>query len=245
MKNIKYETKNEEKLIKAIQRKINTLDNGIIGNDTLTTLAGILTPNIFPLTLELYGLPCIIGYDIIAFNPQNKGIYSYTNSMVGSFTYPRAKQPCSILVNNYEVIHNYSCHAYYNKPESVLYKNDKNEIKIKRIMYIAEIEEKIKWAVGGCGLLSNYDPDAEGFTGKNAGVVNYDKHIVLGYKNGMLYGVYFKDADGKIINDICKNKFMFKYAIILDGGGLAAMNGTEKFGKINIYQKQGYAIQFV
>ena len=40
-------------------------------------------------------------------------------------------------------------------------------------------------------------------------------------------------------------KFNFEYAIMLDGGGLAAINGEEKFAKINATAKQGYAIQFI
>jgi hypothetical protein len=32
---------------------------------------------------------------------------------------------------------------------------------------------------------------------------------------------------------------------MLDGGGLAAANFDEKFGQINIYAKQGYALQFI
>ena len=44
---------------------------------------------------------------------------------------------------------------------------------------------------------------------------------------------------------MCKKNFHFDKAILLDGGGLAAINGTETFAQINTSVKQGYAIQFI
>lgn len=245
MKDIKYETSNEEKMIKAIQKSIGAMANGVIGNDTLSCLAENLKCVIFPLTLTIYGCPTIISKDIMPFNPGNKALSYWINSIVGSFTYPRAKEPCSILINKQGVIHSYSCHAYKGYPEAVMMKSKSGNIYTKEIMFFDSFIDDVEWAVGGGGLLDFYNPEKQGFIGKDASPYMYDKHLVLGYKNGFMYGVFFKWADGKMMNDYCKNKFKFEQAILLDGGGLAAINGTEKFAQIGVKTKQGYAIQFV
>lgn len=245
MNDVKYSTTNEKNLICSIQRQLGALDNGYIGTDTLVSIAKWLGANCWPLTVKMYNCPTIVSTDILAWSPKAP-LKNFTNSMLGSFTYPRATTPCSILVSSGQTLCAYSCHSSINgKPESVIYKTNKGEIKMARVRYTSELPKDIKWAVGGMGLVDNYNPSAEGFTGAYADVVRKTNHNVLGYKNGLLYGVYCPNMSGADINKLCKDKFKFEGAILLDGGGLAAINGTETFAKINTSTKQGYAIQFI
>ena len=246
MNDVKYTTECEKRLIVAWQEVIDAYPNGIVGNQTLLDNAIKLgIKHIFPLTLKIYGYPVIVARDFIPFNPGNKSIAGYANSMLGSFTYPRAKTPCSILINNGEVVHGSSCHAFLNKPETVLYKLADGTAGAQRVTYATELPKSVTKAVGGLGLLGSYSPIVEGFTGAYADVLRNTAHNVLAYKNGMWYGVYFGGATAQAINTLCIQKFKFEHAILLDGGGLAAINGEEGFAKINTKEKQGYAIQFI
>ena len=244
MRDIYYSTENEKKLIIAAQKKLNIDPNGIIGMNTLSSLffrLGVELPE--PVTLQLYGYPTIIGNDLLAFSPKTN-IKGYKNSISGSFTYPRATTPCSILINSGNVLCGSACHSHNDKPESVIYRTWVGQFGIKRVKSSSELPE-VCWAVGGMGLLDNYDPEAEGFTGSYSDVLRKANHTVLGIRNGKVYGVYFKNLTAQSINDLCKRKFRFDYAVLLDGGALAAINGTEYFAKINTGTKQGYALQFI
>lgn len=244
MNDVKYTTASEKTLISSIQRAVGALDNGIIGTQTLTDIAIKLNANCWPLTVKMYGYPVIIARDFIPFNPGNKPLTGYANSMLGSFTYPRAKTPCSILISNGQTVCGAACHAFLDKPESVIYQLKDGTVGIKRAKYSSELPAGVVKAVGGMGLLGNYSPIVEGFTGSYADVLRNTAHNVLAYKNGMWYGVYFGAATGQAINTLCAQKFKFDMAILLDGGGLAAINGAESFAKINAGTRQGYAIQF-
>lgn len=243
MNDVKYSTENEKKLIQAIQRTIGALANGYIGTDTLTSIAGALGAECFPVTLKMYGVPTIVGRDIVAFDP-NGPLSSYAYSMLGSFTYPRATTPCSILVNDGKVICGAACHAFLGYPESVIYKTSSGKVGITRAKSTADLPSATVTAVGGLGLCGNYNPAAEGFTGSYADVLRGTNHNVLGYKRGLWYGVYAPNMTGAAVNVLARDKFKFEYALLLDGGGLAAINGSESFAKINTGTKQGYGIQF-
>ena len=138
-----------------------------------------------------------------------------------------------------------ACHAYMGKPESVLYRLESGAFGIKKCKSAAELPTDVRWAVGGMGLLGNYDPAGEGFTGAQAGVLRKTNHTVLAVKNGKTYGVYYKNMTGQQINAHCRDKMQFEMAVMLDGGHIAAINGAEKFAQINTSQKQGFAIQFI
>lgn len=242
MNDIKYSTQSEKKLITSIQKSVGALPNGYIGTDTLTALATKVGAECFPVTLSMYGQPTIVAKDLIAWSPKTS-LKGYKNSMLGSFTYPRATTPCSVLISSGQTLCGNSCHAHIGKPESVIYRTDK-DFGIKRVLNASELG-KVKWAIGGMGLCDMYNPSVEGFSGAYADVLRKTNHNVLGVKNGMVYGVYFKNMDASTINSYCKNKFCFEMAILLDGGGLAAMNGEESFAQINVGTQQGYAIQFI
>lgn len=62
-------------------------------------------------------------------------------------------------------------------------------------------------------------------------------------KGGKVYGVYFSNMTAAKIQAEITNKFKPDYALLLDGGHLAAMNADTV--KINTGTKQGYAVQFI
>lgn len=241
---MKFSTNNENKLITSIQRKVGAYENGVIGTQTLSDIAVRLGADCFPLTLSMYGFPVIVAKDLIAWSPKAP-LNGFKNSMLGSFTYPRASVPCSILVNDGRTISGNACHSFAGNPETVVYKMQDGAFGVKKCKYASELPKGVKWAIGGMGLLNMYNPEEEGFIGKFADVHRKTNHNVLGVKNGMVYGVYYKNMNTNQINEHCKNKMKFDMAVLLDGGGLAAMNGTERFAQINTGCKQGYAIQFV
>lgn len=245
MRDIYYTSENEKKLIIKAQKLLNIDPNGIIGMNTLSSLffrAGVELEE--PITLLLYGYPTIIANDLIAFSPKSS-IKFYKNSMSGSFTSPRAETPCSIMINSFHIYHAAACHAHIDKPETVIYRLENGEFGIKRVFDASALPNDTKWAVGGMGLQNFYDPSKEGFTGIYSDVLRKTHHTILGVKNNKVYGVYFKNITAAAINDLCVKKFRFDFSIMLDGGGLAAINGTENFAKINTSAKQGYALQFI
>lgn len=243
MNDIKYSTSEEKRLITSVQGAVGTRQDGCAGADTFVTIAGALGANCFPVALKIFGCPTIVGRSILPFSPNNKPLTPYAYSMLGSFTFKRAVDPCSILINQGKVVCGSACHAFQGKPESVIYQRANGAVGVMRAVYTADLPKDTVLAVGGMGLLSQYDPKAEGFTGSYADVTYNNNHNVLGYKRGLWYGVYCANMTGAQINDLCARKFQFSYALLLDGGGLAAMNAGEF--KINTTAKQGYAIQFV
>lgn len=250
MKDISWETSEEKRRNIGLQHAIGALENGWIGNQTLTEMAIKLCPEIFPLTLEIYGMPIIIGKDIIVFDPNNS-LSAYKNSLSGSFSYPTGVTPCSIMVNNGKAICGSASHAWLGFKESVIFEKSDGTIGICRAMYDTEIPDRqnVKWAVGGAGLLNNYNPKLEGFSRFTVNGKTYDysdvwrktNHTILGIKDGYKYGVYIKNMNGAEMNEFCK-KMKFEYAIKLDGGHIAAINSADF--RINTAQSQGYAIQW-
>ena len=124
----------------------------------------------------------------------------------------------------------------------MLYKTTDGAVRIARVSSAAALGGVV-WAVGGMGLLGNYNPAAEGFTGRFADVLRKTNHTVLGYKGGMLYGVYCKNMTAQQVNAFCRDKLKLEYAVMLDGGHVAAINGA--CNKINTNQRQYYAVRFL
>lgn len=238
MKDVVGSTAEEIRMIKAVQRAIGALDNGYIGNQTMSDIAASVGAECFPLNVELYGQPTIISKDIEPSNPNSK---LPTNSISGSFSYQQ--KPCSILVSNGKTICGSACHAWLGQPESVLYRLNNGMVGIKRCLSAAELPSNVCWAVGGVGLLSNYNPAAEGFVGAYSDVLRKTNHTVIGYKHGMMYGVYCKDMTATQVNALCRDKMKFEMAIMLDGGHVAAINSA--VNKINTALRQFYAIRFL
>ena len=235
MKDVVGSTSEEVRMIKAIQRSVGALDNGWIGNQTLSDIAAKLGADCWPLNVELYGQPAIIARDI---EPVNMSGPLPKNAISGSFSWQG--QPCSILVRGGKVVRNWSCH--YPRPESVLYKIAGGAVRIARVSSAAALGGVV-WAVGGMGLLGNYNPAAEGFTGRFADVLRKTNHTVLGYKGGLLYGVYCKNMTAQQVNAFVRGKLKLEYAVMLDGGHVAAIHAA--CSKINTNQRQYYAVRFL
>jgi hypothetical protein len=234
MRDVKGSTSEEVRMIKAIQRSVGALDNGWIGNQTLSDIAAKLGADCWPLNVELYGQPCIIARDI---EPVNMSGPLPKNAISGSFSWQGA--PCSILVRG-KVVRGMSCH--YPAPESVLYKTAGGAVRIARVSSATALGGVV-WAVGGLGLLDRYDPAAEGFTDVYSDVLRKTNHTVLGYKGGMLYGVYCRSMTAQQVNALCRDKLKLEYAVMLDGGHVAAINGA--CNKINTQTRQFYAVRFL
>ena len=235
MRDVKGSTSEEVRMIRAIQRSVRALDNGWIGNQTLSEIAAKLGANCFPLNVELYGQPCILARDI---EPVNMSGTLPKNAISGSFSWQG--QPCSILVRGGKVVRGMSCH--YPTPESVLYKTTDGAVRIARATSAAMLGDVV-WAVGGMGLLGSYDPKLDGFTGAYSDVLRKTNHTVLGYKGGLLYGVYCKAMTAQQVNAFVRDKLKLEYAVMLDGGHVAAINGA--CNKINTQTRQFYAVRFL
>lgn len=235
MRDIKGSTSEEVRMIRAIQRAVGALDNGYIGNQTLSDIAAKLGADCWPLNVELYGQPCILARDI---EPVNMSGPLPRNAISGSFSWQG--QPCSILVRSGKVVRDWSCH--YPRPESVLYKTRDGAVRIARVSSVSALDNVV-WAVGGMGLLGGYDPELDGFTGVYSDVLRKTNHTALGYKGGMLYGVYCKAMTAQQVNALCRDKLKLEYAVMLDGGHVAAIHGA--CNKINTNQRQYYAVRFL
>lgn len=245
MQDVKYSTENEKNMFCDIQRKIGAYANGYIGTQTMSDLAIILgATNHFPVTLEMYKCPVIIAKDIVVCDPDSS-IRQYKNSISGSFTYPSAKAPCSILINQGKDIFSTSCHAFLDKPEGVIARYNDGSYWQGRCKSTSDIPNRanVRWAIGGMTLGKNYSPATEGFSGKYADVLRQTNHTVIGIKNKMCYLVYTANMTGGQIQTLVKDKMQFEMALLLDGGHIAAINGTEPFAQINLDQYQGYMIQ--
>ena len=237
MKDVVGSTSEEVRMIKAIQRSVGALDNGYVGNQTMSEIAAKLGANCFPLNVELYGQPAILARDI---DPLDLNGRLPENSISGSFSWQGA--PCSILVRGGRVVRGMSCHCP--TPESVLYKTQDGRVHMARVSSADALTPSgVVWAVGGMGLLGNYNPAAEGFTGVYSDVLRRTNHTVLGCKGGMLYGVYCKNMTAQQVNAFVRDKLKLEYAVMLDGGHVAAINGA--CSKINTNQRQYYAVRFL
>lgn len=237
MKDVVGSTSEEVRMIQAIQRSVGALDNGWIGNQTLSDIAARLDANCFPLNVELYGQPAILARDI---DPLNLSGPLPRNAISGSFSWQGA--PCSILVRGGKVVRGMSCHCP--TPESVLYKTRDGAVHMARVSSADALTRSgVVWAVGGMGLLGNYNPAAEGFTGVFSDVLRKTNHTVLGYKGGLLYGVYCKNMTAQQVNAFARGKLKLEYAVMLDGGHVAAIHAA--CSKINTNQRQYYAVRFL
>ncbi len=242
MNTIKGINKSEQRMLKAIQKAVNSKEDGLIGTQTMSDIAVAVGAECWPLTMTLFNMPVIICKDIIACNPKT-GTHDFANSISGSFSYNKA--PCSILVNDGEVICGTACHAFNNKPESVLYRLHNGDFGIKRCLYANQLPADTRWAVGGLGLLSLFQPVAEGFSGAYSDVLRKTSHTVLGMKNNMCYLIMCRNMNASQVNQYCRDKLKLEMAVMLDGGHVASINGEESSAKLNTSQVQYYLIQAV
>lgn len=235
-------------MIKEIQAATGAVVDGDIGPQTMSDIACMLNAGCFPLTLKIYSMPVIIANDIVVAASPKAGLSAFTNSMNGGF-YANAV-PCSICVSDGVIKNSIACHGVQGYPESVMYKLEDGTVGLKRVTNASELPDGVEWAVGAMGLLDNYDPDAEGFckvesTGEDfSDVLRDTNHAALGYKNGYFYLVYCKSMTAAQVNAFAKTLGL-ELAIMLDGGHIAGINGTEDFAKINTSITQYYIVQGV
>lgn len=177
-----------------------------------------------------------------------KACKNYANCISGTFQYQNEAN--AILTYNGKVIGSYSAHGWLGYPDSCLicYKN--GSFAVKRCIMLTPAEmNTIRWAISGVGLLDMYDPAAEGYARfqKNGKTYDYSdvlrrtNHTAIGVKDGQVYGLYLSNMTGAEVNAYCK-KHGLQYAIMLDGGHIAAVNCS--LGQRNASQKQHNIIQF-
>ena len=174
---------------------------------------------------------------------------NYANCISGTFQY--AGKVCSILVAGGKVINNSSAHAWLGYPDSCLIYYKDGSFALKHLLAIPAAElPKVQWAISGVGLLDMYNPAAEGYArfSKDGKIYDYSdvlrrtNHTVIGVKDGLAYGLYLANMTGAEVNAYCKKRGL-QYALMLDGGHVAAVNCTA--GQINVSQKQSNIVQFV
>ena len=181
---------------------------------------------------------------------QNKqACKDYANCISGTFQHEN--KVCSILVAGGKVINNSSAHAWLGYPDSCLIYYKDGTFTVKRLLSIPATElPKVQWAISGVGLLNMYNPAAEGYArfNQNGKRYNYSdvlrrtNHTVIGVKDGKVYGLYLANMTAAEVNAYCKKQGL-QYAVMLDGGHVAAMNCDA--GQTNGNQKQSNIIQFV
>ncbi len=173
----------------------------------------------------------------------------YANCISGTFQY--TGKVCSILIANGRVINNSSAHAWLGYPDSCLIYYKDGTFAVKRLLAIPNAElPQVQWAISGVGLLDLYNPAAEGYTrfSKNGKTYDYSdvlrrtNHTVIGVKDGQVHGLYLANMTGDEVNAYCKKQGL-QYAVMLDGGHVAAVNC--EIGQANAKQKQSNIIQFV
>ena len=244
---VRGSTSNETKMIKGIQAAVGALQDGLIGEQTMSDIACLLKADCFPLTLRIYQMPAIIAKDILPFASGGKPLSAYANCINGSFFVEQkigGPFPVSVLISNGKVVRGVSCHHPEGYPESVIYRLEDGTFGIRRAKQVEELPANIRWAVGGLGLLDFYDPQGEGFVGNYAGVLRRTNHSVLGVKNNHIYLVYCKNKSAAEVNAFAK-QLGLEMAIMMDGGHVAGINGAESFAKINTSMRQAYIVQAI
>ena len=202
----------------------------------------VVSRDLLPTCAVVKGEPVIIAQDVIPAEV-NSPLRNYANAISGSFSY--SGKPCSILVAWGKTVCGTACHAHKGKPESVLYRLSDGAFGLRRCQYATELPAKTLWAIGGVGLLDNWYPSVEGFTGSYADVLRKTAHTFIGVKDGLCVLGYVHNMTGEEVNQHVKALGLTK-AIMLDGGHVAAINCIPPDApKINVNQKQFYIIQGV
>lgn len=242
MNTIKGINKSEQRMLKAIQRAVRSKEDGLIGTQMMSDIAVAVGAECWPLTMTLFNMPVIICKDI-AIHADGKGTQDFANSISGVFSDLRGPQ--SILVNDGMVLHKDALHASNGKPETVIYRLESGDLGMKRCMDATQLPADTKWAVGGMGLLTMFQPVAEGFNGAYSAPLRKTAHTVLGVKNGMIYLIMCRNMNSSQVNQYCRDKLKLQMAIMLDGGDVASINGEESSARINTAREQQCVIQAI
>ena len=231
--------KKEIEKIKVIQKHYDAFVDGSFGEQLLDSIYRSIAP-VYPYSALFFDANVLISDKIQLVHSLNKATCgTYNNSLSGTFQWQNTTS--SMLCIDGKWKRKSSTHDWLKQPETVIYVNDKGEIKAKRCLYSSEIEEDVVNAIGGVGL-HNYDPKAEGFTGAYADVLRKTYHTALGHDGKSWLGVYAYGT-GEQIRSLMIDKLKCKVAIMLDGGSIAAINTDTK--KSNVKQLQNNIIQFI
>jgi len=247
MKELSGQTASEKRLVLAWQGHIGVRQDNAIGPaSVVSTLARLGVKGCWPATLKIYNCPCIVCEDVVPLAVKQKSLSGYANAISGSFAYNDGSGPASILFADGKAARSVSCHYYDGKyPESVIFCRRDGSFGGARIRTLQDLigyPDGFAWVVGGMGLLSNYNPAVEGFKGAFSDVLRRTNHTVLGVKDGLVFLVYCPNMTAGEVNARAQT-FAFDHAIMLDGGHIAAINGTESFARLNRSQAQQYIIQ--
>lgn len=225
--------------IKGIQKGINAYPDGIIGPQTIDSLYRQFAEVEYPYEEKFFGGIVIYTKNIeIDYSQNKRAVKDIPYSISGVFQWN--SKAISVLVSEGKVINNSSSHAWLKQPETILYKTHHGVLgAIRAISIPYDLISDIEWAVSGVGL-HNYNPTAEGFTGAYSDVLRSTGHTGIGITEENEIALLYKKCNGPQFKDWAINKLGLKFAIMLDGGHIAAIN-TPKY-KYNIYQKQNNII---
>jgi len=224
--------------VKAFQSANGLTPDGIVGPMTWALLAPAPSSTL-PRTTKLNGMPAIMANDLLVVPTPRRGLSAYANSLNGSFfgyfKMPDGSVqglPVAICVAGGKVICPTACHSDQGCPESTLYRTKAGVVGVVRAKNVSELPPDLSWAVGGLGLLGLYAPSTEGFRGAFSDVLRTTDHSVIGYKAGLFYLVLCRSMSGPQVNAYAK-AVGFEKAIMLDGGHIAGIHGSEAYAHVN------------
>lgn len=222
---------NKEK-VKAIQSAMGILSDGLLGEHTLDRIYRAYAQPQDAYSDFFYNATVITGRPENAFTSLQRSLSD--NSISGTFQWKG--NVVSPLVVDGKLINGNSAHAHKDNPDTVLYFD--GEVKEERTIYF---DRPCKWAIGGVGL-HNWNPQLEGYYGVYGDVLRNTYHTMVGvYPDGYMVLVYAKGT-GDSMRKLMMDRLKCKYAIMLDGGHIAAVK-CDKHHK-NVSQAQSNIIGF-
>lgn len=174
---------------------------------------------------------------------------NYSNCISGTFQHMGNVN--GVLFRWGTKVNNLSAHGWLDFPDTVIAYYINGEVKcFDAISLDKEQTKDIVWAISGMGLISHYSPRKQGYCKGSKDGYNYDysdvvrktAHTVLGYKNGEMHGYYLQNMSGKQVDSFCRKEAL-DFAIMLDGGHIAACNCDAGHTNYNLFQQN--ILQFV
>lgn len=225
--------------IKTIQKSLGAFPDGVLGPQTLDVIYRKFTIPNYPYEERFFNGIVIYCKDIkIDYSQNKKSVRDIPYSISGTFQWKN--KAISVLVRDGQIINNSSSHAWLGQPETIIYKSKHGVVNAIRAMSIPDdLISDIEWAISGLGL-HNYDPIEEGFTGKYSDVLRTTGHSGIGITKEGEIALLYKKCNGTQFADWAIRKLGLKYAVMLDGGHIAAINTPDY--KYNTNQRQNNII---
>ena len=151
------------------------------------------------------------------------------NGLSGTFFWPispaSAQNANGIIVNSGTIIGDAASHAWRNFPHSVLCYYSDRTLGVERVLAANQISKPVIWAIGGVGLLPNFSPASEGYSGTYADVLRYvtaaqGGHTWIGFKDGKVY-LYWRTNCNRESTKQDAIQMGMQGCVGLDGGGSA------------------------